>query len=508
MSLPTRRWFLNTSVGVAAAVSAGSALAADVKEQQGKRATTGPTTRSTKKQAKGDRLEPSDRINMAVIGCGDRGQNHVESMLSLSDHINIVALCDPDESRVAAKAQHVEEESGYAPKIYTDIRKLLEDKDVQAVSIATPNHWHSLASIWAIQAGKDVFVEKPLSHNIMEGRRVVEFARKHNRVVLHGTQSRSSKQMHQAMRFLHEGGLGKVFLARGLCYKKRPSLGQVGSDQPIPSSVNYDLWCGPAPMTPLHRKSLHYDWHWFWETGNGDIGNQGVHQMDICAWGLNKTELPTRVQCIGGRLGYEDDGETPNTQVAVLNYDDAEVIFEVRGLPSKPVPGAKAGVCNVFYGTEGTLVVNSYSDCTAYAPDGTKIKMPEYSDLSAPGNHFTQFIKSVRSRKLDYHNGDVLAGHVSSAMCHMANISYLLGEEVPFSAKKQAFGDDRAAYATLARLQEHLKDNKLTPEETEYMLGPALEFDATNEKFVGNDAANKMLSRDYREPFVVPDHVA
>ena len=296
MSLPTRRWFLNTSVGVAAAMSAGSALAADVKEQQqGKPATTGPTTRSTKKQqSKGDPLEKSDKLNMAVIGCGDRGQNHVESMLSLSDHINIVALCDPDQSRVAAKAQHIEEESGFAPKTYTDIRKLLEDKDVQAVSIATPNHWHSLASIWAIQAGKDVYVEKPLSHNITEGRRVVEFARKHNRVVLHGTQSRSSKQMHQAMRFIHEGGLGKVFLARGLCYKKRPSIGQVGSDQPIPTSVNYDLWCGPAPKAPLHRKSLHYDWHWFWDTGNGDIGNQGVHQMDICAWGLNKTHAAQR----------------------------------------------------------------------------------------------------------------------------------------------------------------------------------------------------------------------
>jgi predicted dehydrogenase len=502
---------LNGSLGFAAAMSAGAAaLAAD---NPAKPATTGPTTQPKKKKVVTDLDGSNERINIAVIGCGDRGQNHVDSMLSLSDHINIVALCDPDEARLASKAQHIEDESGYQPKTFTDIRKLLEDKEVQAVSIATPNHWHTLATIWAVQAGKDVYVEKPLSHNISEGRRVVEFARKHNRIVLHGTQSRSTKPMNQAMRFLHEGGLGKVFLARGLCYKARPSIGLCGADQPIPAGLDYNLWCGPASDAPPHRNTkkygpIHYEWHWFWEYGNGDIGNQGVHQMDICAWGLDKHELPKSVQCIGGRLGYEDDGQTPNTQVAVLKFDDAEVIFEVRGLETKPIRGAKKGVCNVFYGTEGSLVVNDYGSCTAYAPNGDVIAMPDYADLNATGNHFTSFIKALRAKKLEYHQGECAAGHVAAGMCHMANISYRLGEKVPFNSERKAFGDDRAAYATLERLEQHLKDNKLDLEETDYVLGPELQFDTKAEKFTNNPKANEMLTRNYRAPFVVPDHVA
>jgi predicted dehydrogenase len=515
MSFPSRRRFLNSSIGgFAAAVSVNSLFAADqkstdAKPQEREDQASGPQADKPKAAPKSDSLSgANDRINVAVIGCGDRGQYHISELLSLSDHANIVALCDPDEKRLHGQATHIEEEIGTSPQTYQDVRKMLENKEIDAVAIATCNHWHSLAGIWAVQAGKDAYIEKPISHNVMEGRRLVEFARKHNKVVLHGSQARSMSAMRQAMRFLHEGNLGKITLARGLCYKRRKSIGQVDGEQKVPDSVDYDLWCGPAPMTPLHRKNLHYDWHWFWDTGNGDLGNQGVHQMDICAWGLNKMQIPSRVQCLGGRLGYVDDGETYNTQLAVLDYDDgAKVIFEVRGLESKPLRGTKSGVCNVFYGTEGTLVVNGYNDCTAYAPNGDKIEMPKY-DHGATGNHFTTFIKGIKARKLDYHDAEAEAGHVSSAMCHIANISNRLGTKTMFEKGAKTFGDDVASQASLARLEEHLEQNKLKLEETQYLLGPELQFDPKTERFIGNQAANAMLTRPYRAPFVVPDHVA
>jgi hypothetical protein len=261
-------------------------------------------------------------------------------------------------------------------------------------------------------------------------------------------------------------------------------------------------------MTPLKRKNLHYDWHWFFDTGNGDLGNQGVHQMDICMWGLGKHAIANRVQCLGGRLGYVDDANTYNTQLAVFDFDDgAKIIFEVRGLETKPLRGTKNGVANVFYGTEGSLVVDSYGDCSAYAPNGEKIEMPKY-DHGATGNHLTSFVKAIRSRKLAHDDGEAEAGHVSSAMCHLANISNRLGKKTKFEKGAKTFGDDIAAQATLARLEEHLEANKLKLEETEYLLGPELTFDPKAERFTDNEQANAMLTREYRAPYVVPDRVA
>jgi predicted dehydrogenase len=509
MALPTRRRFLNNSLGVAAALSAGSALAAEA--VPGERQSTPDASDAAPEPRAATRPSISsanDRINVAVIGCGGRGQYHIGELMSLSDHVNVVALCDPDAGQLEQQAQRVDEEMGALPKTYQDVRKLLEDKEVDAVTVATTNHWHALASIWAVQAGKDVFVEKPLSHNVVEGRRLVQYARKHDRVVLHGTQSRSMRSMRQAMQFIQDGHLGKINLARATCYKRRNAIGLTTGERPVPPGVDNDLYCGPAPLKAPRRKQFHYDWHWFWDYGNGDIGNQGVHQMDIAMWGLNKRELPTQVCSIGGRVGYEDDAETPNTQVSVLRYaDGAEVIFEVRGLESKPVPGAKNGVANVFYGTEGTLVVHDYDDCVAYAPDGTKIEMPHY-ETGAAGNHFTSFIKAVRSRKLAFEAGECEAGHLSSAMCHLSNISYLLGTKQPFEAGRQAFGDDRAAYATLDRLESHLTARGLKLHESDYMIGADLTFDPKNERFTNNDAANRLLTREYRAPFLLPEPVA
>ena len=218
---------------------------------------------------------------------------------------------------------------------YTDYRKVLDDKEVDAVVIATPNHWHSLMAIWACQAGKDVFVEKPISHNVWEGRKLVEAARKYNRIVQAGIQSRSDEAFPEVIDYLKQGNLGKIIAAYGLCYKPRESIGKVGGPHPIPKSVDYNLWSGPAPLVPLKRSRFHYDWHWQWAYGNGDIGNQGAHQMDQARRLLGQNGLPRRVMSIGGRFGYDDDGETANSQIAIFDYDPVPLIFEVQGLPRK-----------------------------------------------------------------------------------------------------------------------------------------------------------------------------
>src|SRR6266849_2396354 len=278
-------------------------------------------------------LSPSDEVRMAVVGFRGRGGDHLKGLSALPG-VRITGLCDVDRTVLdAEKAKW--KERGTEVEGHTDIRQLLESKNVDAISIATPNHWHALATIWAIQAGKDVYVEKPVSHNVSEGRRAVEFARKHNKMVQTGTQSRSSIEgIKAAVDWVKEGHLGKIKVARGLCYKPRGSIGKVDGPQPIPANIDYDLWCGPALKLPLMRKRLHYDWHWVWNTGCGDLGNHGIHEMDKSRWAIGKMELAPRVFSIGGRLGYVADGETANTQMTVFDYGDALLIFEVRGLPS------------------------------------------------------------------------------------------------------------------------------------------------------------------------------
>ena len=272
-------------------------------------------------------------IRVAVIGIRGRGGDHIQDLLPLKG-VRITALCDVDEKVLAGRVSKLKEK-GLQVEGYRDIRKLLESKNVDAVSIATPNHWHVLASLWAVQAGRDVYVEKPFSHDVWEGRQLVRAARNLGRIVQCGTQSRSTVGLHQAVAWARQGHLGKILYALGTCYKRRGSIGKVSGPQPIPANIDYDLWCGPAPMKPLLRKNLHYDWHWIWDTGNGDIGNQGPHQMDQCRWFLGEDALSPSVLAIGGRLGYSDDGETPNTLVVVHEYPRAPLYFEVRGLPDK-----------------------------------------------------------------------------------------------------------------------------------------------------------------------------
>src|SRR5262245_3307 len=339
----TRRDFLHDSAALTAALAGARMLPAE--------------------EAEAKKSDANDQLNVAVIGVRGRGRDHVNGFAGKHNCV-ITTICDVDDDAAGPAIKSAEKAQGRAPQFVKDLRKVLDDKSINIVSIATPNHWHALAAIWALQAGKDVYVEKPVSHNVSEGRRIVEAARKYNRICQTGTQSRSMAGMRQSIEFIQSGKLGKIKLARGLCYKLRPSIGKVDGEQPIPQTVDYDLWCGPAPMKPLMRKRLHYDWHWTWDYGNGDLGNQGIHEMDKARWGLGKTELPRSVVSVGGRFGYVDDGETANTQICVFDYGDCELIFEVRGLPSKPLQGASIG--NIFYGSEGYLVCPSYDSGVAY----------------------------------------------------------------------------------------------------------------------------------------------
>jgi predicted dehydrogenase len=452
----------------------------------------------------------NSRIRVAVIGVRGQGGSHVSGYTASKFNTEVAAICDVDEGVIGPRMKLVEEKQGKAPKYYKDIRKLLEDKSIDAVSIATPNHWHALAAIWAMQHGKDVYVEKPVSHNVREGRIMVETARKLGKICQTGTQSRSNLGMRQAIEYVHSGKIGKLNVSYGTCYKRRGSIGKVDGPQDTPKTLDYNLWCGPAQVKPLMRKNLHYDWHWVWETGNGDLGNQGIHEMDKARWGLAKNHLPNSVFSLGGRFGYIDDGETANTQLIVFDYSDSSLIFEVRGLASTcPYPGGvgadKKGanyVGNIFYGTNGIVVCPNYSGGVALDGDGKVV-----AKFGGGGNHFENFIKAVRSRKQEDLNADILEGHLSSALCHLGNISYRLGGEQAYDAAKSSFGDNKEAAQTLARMTEHLKDNNVALDKTPYRVGRKLMIDAKTETFLGDKQANAMLFREYRKGFEVPDKV-
>jgi len=453
---------------------------------------------------RGRKTGPNDTIRIAVLGVHGRGISHLEAWNSMND-VAIAAICDPDMNTWERAVQAATKGGKQTPYTVQDMRRIFDDKNIDAVSIATQNHWHALAAIWAMQSGKDVYVEKPVSHNVSEGRRIVEAARKYNRICQAGTQSRSSKGLIEAMAFLHEGGLGKIHLARALCYKRRTSIG-IKPDGPVPPGVDYDLWLGPAPVRPFNPNRFHYNWHWNWDYGNGDIGNQGVHEMDKARWGLNKSQFPKNVLSLGGRFGYVDDGQTPNTQLAFFDYGDAHLIFEVRGLETpalQPVPGGMgAKIGNIFYGTKGVMVIPDYGSAYVYDTSGNLVK-----EFKGGGDHFRNFIDAMRSRNYRDLHAEILDGHLSSALCHLANISYRLGELQPFDPKTKAFGDDREAYDTFGRFEDHLAANGIDLKAQKYRLGRKLAVDAAKESFRGDPEAVAMLTRNYRPPFVVPSKV-
>jgi predicted dehydrogenase len=389
----------------------------------------------------------NDTINVAVVGVRGRGRDHIQTYAALNQ-CRIAALCDIDSAQIERATALTRKLGKPDPKPYADFRKLLEDRSIDAVSIATPNHWHALQTIWACQAGKDVYVEKPASHSIWEGRKMVEAARKYNRMVQVGMQNRSLQHKQRAVQLLHEGKLGSLYMAKGLCYKHRPAIGQAPNGQP-PPGVDFDIWLGPAAERAFNPKRFHYNWHWFWDTGNGDIGNQGIHEMDVARWGMGK-QLPTTVQCSGGLYGNRDQ-ETPNVQLAEFNYGDAELLFEVRGLPTN-TEGTVAVrpdgfVGNLFYGTEAWMSADS-ADFQVH--QGYEGKLTEQMKCAEPRPvdttpHMENFLQAIRSRNYKDLNGDILEGHISAILVHMANISYRTGRKLTFDPVKEIFVNDAEA---------------------------------------------------------------
>ncbi len=382
----------------------------------------------------------NDDVRLAVIGFNGRGKDHIKAWTHIPG-VRLTALCDVDTKVLDAEVARLAS-NGTTVEAYQDIRKLLQSKNVDAISIATPNHWHALATVWGIQAGKDVYVEKPVSYDVWEGEKMVEAAHRYAKIVQAGTQSRSSQAIKEAVQWVQKGNLGKIQVARGLCYKPRPSIGKTEGPQPVPATVDYDLWCGPAPMTPPRRRKFHYDWHWFWNYGAGDLGNQGIHEMDVARWFLGEKALSPRVLSVGGRLGYEDDAETPNTLIAFHDYEKAPLIFEVRGLPEKAgskhmdkykgadklasLSNAKAAMCEC-------PVTKKPSPLTKTARKSNSFKEEHYVE----NVHFENFIKAVRSRNESDLNAPIHEGHLSTSLCHTANISYRLGRQASADAIRE-----------------------------------------------------------------------
>ena len=410
-------------------------------------------------------LEPlkaaaSDKLRIAVLGINGRGKDHISSIMKQPD-AEVALLCDPDGQLLEQRSSEFEKKYGRKPRIEQDLRRVFDDKEIDAVTVATPNHWHALATIWACQAGKDVYVEKPGAHNIYEGRKMVEAAHKYKRIVQHGVQLRSSEALREGVKLLREGVIGDVYMARGLVYRWRPSIGKKGTEA-TPSYLNWDIWQGPAQERTFTRRLVHYNWHWHWDYGNGDVGNQGIHETDMCLWGLGVDTLPKKVTSMGGKFLFDDDKETPEILTSSYLYPDQKkmIQFEVRHWMTNREDGADVG--NLFYGSKGYMVIKGYNSFETFL--GQKREPgPSKKDGGELEKHFANWIQAIKSRKTEDQHGPVETAHMASSLAHLGNISYRLGRQ--------------------------------------------LEFDPGKERFVGDDHANAMLGRKYRKPYTVPEKV-
>jgi predicted dehydrogenase len=412
---------------------------------------------------------PNDTVRVACVGLRGRGRDHMKAYSQLPN-VEIAALCDIDESVLNTHVAAIEKNKGKKPAAYTDFRKLLEDKSIDAVSIATPNHAHTLQTIWACQAGKDVYVEKPCAHNMFEARQIVAAAKKYGRLVQHGSQQRSGIGR-EVVRHIREGLLGDVYMARGLCFKWRDTIGRKPVET-VPAGVHYDLWLGPAPDRPFTANRFHYNWHWFWDYGNGDLGNQGIHQIDMARWGLG-VKYPAKVTATGGHFMFDDDQETPNTLNATFEFVQGArkkiLVFEVRHWMSnheagigEPKPGNTVGT--TFYGSNGYLSIWDEDHHQYQSWIGKEqAPGPGSSDAALMRDHWANFIDVVRIRKASDLNAPIEEGAISTTLVHLANISYRLGR--------------------------------------------TLHFDAETYSCKGDPEANRMFTREYRKPFVVPEKV-
>jgi len=485
MSRQTRRTFLKKSAAAGAGIATGLTIAGT--------------------QASGRVLGANDTIRIAVAGIHGRGGSHIGAYVGM-DKVQVTHLVDPDSRLFAGRSEAVKKKGGNTPKCVQDIREALDDKNLDAVSVATCNHWHALITFWSCQAGKDVYVEKPCSHNVFEGRQCVRAARKYKRIVQHGTQQRSSGGRAAEMAAIQSGKYGKLLVSKGYCCKPRWSIGFKEPEDP-PEGLDFNLWLGPAPEQPYHGNLVHYNWHWFWDTGNGDMGNQGVHEMDVARWAIKDSTLPKSVISMGCRYvngeDYKDQGETPNMELSVFDYGGVLLVFETRGLVNKNKE-FPFKVANEFYTTEGVVRGGKFTPKQGGKTYDVEVEPIHVTD----GGPFGSFINCVRSRKVEEVNGEIEQAHYSAALCHLGNISYRLGHEVPFSQKPAGFPEVEQVQESLDIIPENLKValgmdlGKYT-----YTLGPKLEFDPGKEKFVGNPEADKLLTRDYREPFVVTESV-
>ncbi|GAB6167493.1 Gfo/Idh/MocA family oxidoreductase [Thermostilla marina] len=460
--------------------------------------------------AHGSIFGANETINVGVAGINGRGQAHMAAFAQM-ENVRVTYLIDPDSRLFPSRAKKIEELGGNTPTCVQDIRKALEDDDLDAVSVATCNHWHSLITIWACQAGKDVYVEKPCSHNPFEGRKCVEAARKYGRIVAHGTQSRSSRSWAVMTAAARSGKYGKLLVSKGYASKPRWSIGYKEVKDP-PPELDYDIWLGPAPELPYHENLVHYNWHWFWPTGNGEIGNQGVHQMDIARWAIGKT-LPDWVVSAGGRYvdepdhNWKDQGETPNMQITMMGFGDVILLFEVCGLVGKSWNGNRkfdAKVTNEFYTTEGVIRGGKFFPHGSDEGESLDVEV----EMGPESDHFRNFMAAVRSRNPKDLNAEIETAHYSAALCHLGNISYRTGGEASFAEAAEAFAENDLAAASWKYLEENLAGalgvdlNKLT-----CTLGKRLRFNPAEERFIDAPEADKLLTRDYREPYVVPQEV-
>lgn len=427
---------------------------------------------------------PNSEIRLGVVGFRGRGRDHYRAFAKIPG-VKVAFLCDVDERLYAGAIQEVEQIAGNRPETFVDLRKMLERKDLDAISIATPDHWHALQTIWGCQAGKDVYVEKPVCHNIKEGRKMVEAARKYNRMVQTGLNRRSEVRNQAGVKFVREASFGKAYRAKAVVYRGRVSIGRV-QESSIPQGVHWDLYLGPAPYKAFTLNRFHYGWHNYWDTATTEVGNNGVHALDIVRWALAKDVHPVKVHCAGGRFADDDtDQETPNVQTAVFEYADGTLVdLEATTLPSPSFGGVQMG--EFFYTAKGyitsardwsTVVGEFTPQTTPDPPSGISLRAvnlsfpkiayhpgPAIPDLSVPEvSHFQNFIDCVRSRKREQLHCEVLEGHMSTALCHLANIAFRTGR-------------------------------KLT-------------FDPKTETFPGDAEANALLGRKYREPYVLPDKV-
>ncbi|MBN1853325.1 MAG: Gfo/Idh/MocA family oxidoreductase [Pirellulales bacterium] len=451
----------------------------------------------------GEILGANDRIRIAIAGLNGRGQSHLSGFLGVKN-VEIAYLVDPDQHVLSGAMKSLERKTDgqFNCKGISDVREALADPDVDVLTIAAPNHWHSLMTIWAAQAGKHVYVEKPMSHDVVEGRVVVAAQAKYGVVIQHGTQNRSSAEIAGLHEAIQAGKFGKLKISYGYCCKPRDGIGFKEPSDP-PAHLDWNLWRGPAVIDQFHGNYVHYNWHWFWKTGNGDMNNQGTHQLDIAQWALDQDQThPVRAMAMGGRFKWNDQGETPNTMFGIAEYPNGQsVFFNVRNVNYK---GYRHQVENEYYFEDGGKIVGG----KYFAPgstQGEKINVPR--GHVTPGGNWESFIAACRAGDPDMANGNAIESHTSCTLGHLMNNSYRLGVKVPFTAEAGKFGDNRDAYEHFMKLHEIMRDGVGLPEDgTEYIVGPWLTFDPSTERFVGNfsEEANVLLKDPNRAGFEVP----